>query len=197
MLCSKQDLEIYKRFKDNILCGEVKPYDEDLINYLNNFTDKNNENFNNYLEGLMSEYNVGKDSLFTKYLMLFLNQKEYKIHKGILSAFSDRRFNHDWIEGKNDVYDTTFIGKWSKEEFYNTFKPITEKIVDLENDSEFRMVKNNNIEVINTNNIDFSYIDWYRYMKNNTVSFHPEREALQIVSYKSEEKGPVLKWMKR
>ncbi len=193
MLCSKEELEIYKRFYDDINNGTVKPYELELQNDLRNHTDKNNINVINYLSALCSSYGIGKCYLFSRYLMLFLDPNEYSLKEGYLDSFKDRKFNHCWIEGEEYVYDVTFIGKWPKEEYYKVFSPIVEESIDLRKDDEFQRMMKNNICSVDEYGT-FCYVDWYNYMKNNTISFHSTREPLMIKEYPSEEMK--LSWKK-
>ena len=84
------------------------------------------------------------------------------------------------------MYDTTFIGKWPKEEYYEVFKPVIIKDVDLKYDEEFQRMMKNNIASIDDTFNNFYYVDWYNYMKNNTINFHPIRENLKLVKFPNE-----------
>ncbi len=180
MLCSKEELLVYKSFYESIQNGNVKPYDKELIDKLKTHKNKYDPNMDNYFDALCSSYSIGKSYLFSNYLMIFLDNKKYKLCEGYLSSFIDKKFKHTWIESDKEVLDVTFLGKWNKNEYYNIFKPVIEK----ENDyKDLKNLKENTIEVYKKSNGNFKYIDWYNYMKNNTISTQSMREDLKIKTF--------------
>ena len=180
MLCSKEELVIYKKFYESIQNGTVKPYEEELINKLKMYRNKDDMYMKNYYDSLCSNLSSGKSFLFSHYLMLFLDNKKYKICNGYLSAFNGKKFSHTWIEGENEVYDVTFIGKWPKEKYYELFKPVVE--IKEKVDSNEVFIKNN-VLADKTSTLNASYVDWYNYMEKNTINTHALIEPLKVREY--------------
>ena len=183
MLCDKEELKIYKKYVESIKNNMILPYDKELLFKLNTHKNKNIK-MNSYLSSLCSENSIGKNIIYTRYLMLFLNKKEYKLYDGYLSNFK-KKFNHSWIENDKYVYDVTFIGKWPKNLFYEVFNPVINEEINLEKDIEYNLAVKNNIEVSNTLN-EMEYIDWYSYMKNNTLNTRAISEPLTLKKFKHE-----------
>ena len=183
MLCDKEELKIYKKYVESIKNNVILPYDKELLFELNTHKNKNIK-MNSYLSSLCSENSIGKNIIYTRYLMLFLNKKEYKLYDGYLSSFKSK-FNHSWIESDKYVYDVTFIGKWPKNVFYEIFKPIKKEEINLDKDTEYNLALKNNIETKNTYK-EIEYFDWYNYMKNNTVNTRALSEPLQLKKFKYE-----------
>ena len=182
MLCSKNDLEIYKKYIEGIKNNIILPYDEELVIELNTHNNGKHDYFKSYLDFLCSINNKGNDIVLSRYLIMFLDKKEYKLFDGVLGNF-EKEFKHSWIEGKEFVYDTTFIGKWPKEFYYEVFNPINKKEIDLSKDKEYLNFVNNNVIVNNTGK-EMTYIDWYSYMKNNTLNTRALNEPLMLKKFK-------------
>ena len=191
MICSEKDLEVYKKIKEYILDGKVKPYDELLQNELKTHTDKNNENFSNYLNALCSDYCVGKSYLLSRYVIQFLDKEKYHLMNGTYDAFDDKCDAY-WIENDDYVYDVVFTGKWPKKLYYDTFLPNKVNKIDLKNDKPLKRIEQGNIHTNNIEDNGFRYVDWYSYMKNNTIGFHSHYEALHCLEYPNNDESIKL-----
>lgn len=173
-----EDLKIYFKVNEFIKEGLVLPYDDELLYFLANFTDKKNKNIKNYLKGLKSTYSISKCYRFSRYLALGMNQP-FHLYKGKLNKLHKGDFPHSWIETEDYVYDTAFPGKWPKKLYYQLFEPIIENEIDLETDEKYLEFKANNSEAETPDDIPFlKYIDWYNYTSHANIpspyfSFEP------------------------
>ena len=181
MLCNEKDILVYKKIYDAFNSGEVKEYDNSLKISLCTHKNKNMDFVNSYMSALCSNHSIGKDTLFNRYLMLFLDDKKHKLYDGHLEYFT-KQFKHSWIENEEFVYDTSFIGKWPKELYYEIFIPVKEKEIDLESDKEFQILKEDNISV-DSEIVQMMYLDWYSYMNNNTLNTRALNEPLMLKKY--------------
>ena len=181
MLCNEKDILVYKKIYDAFNSGLVLEYDDNLKMNLCTHKNKNLKDMNSYMSDLCSNKSIGRDTIYSRYLMLFLDSEEYKIYDGHLDCFTGN-FKHSWIENEMYVYDTSFIGKWPKELYYEIFFPVKEKEIDLSRDKEYQFLKKDNISV-DKEIIEMQYHDWYSYMKNNTISTRALSEPLMLKKY--------------
>lgn len=166
MLCSLNDLKVYKGYYDNILNGNIISYEESVINDLATHKNKEDKDMKSFLSTIL--YNSSSSTyLCTRYLMQFLSG-EYKIVDGYLNSF-DTPLYHSWIESEDKVYDTLFVGVWPKKLFYEITKPTINKVVDSEKDEEYKRITSKTIETKEDKN-EFGYFDWYSYMKDNKIN---------------------------
>ena len=93
---------------------------------------------------------------------------DYKIVDGYLNCF-DSELYHSWIESDDKVYDTLFVGVWPKDLFYKVTSPSVIRVIDPKKDEEYKRIKNKTIEVLEDKK-EFGYIDWYNYMKDNSIN---------------------------
>lgn len=180
MLCSNDEIKVYEGVNTRMLNQDVEPYEEELVEFLNTHSD---DNESSYMDKLCSYQSVGLDFRFSRYLLLYLERFGGKLYSGKLGAFTSERFNHSWVEVDDSVYDTTFIGKWNKDDYYALFGVTGEKEIDIDNDVDFKIYKSKNHEFVPEELKSLSYFDWYSYKKNNTVSVFPIREQLRIVEF--------------
>ena len=183
MLCSLNDLKKYKEYYENISNGNIAPFDESLVEALKTHKNKEDKSMKSYLSNLLSYHNGSTTYLKSRYLMQFL-PSEYKLCDGRLSGF-DGNFYHSWIESEDKVYDTYFVGVWPKELYYEVTKPIVSRVVDLEKDDEYLRMKEKTVE-IEEERTEFGYVDWYSYMKDNTINTRGFLEPLRLRKFKNE-----------
>ncbi len=166
MLCSLNDLKIYKGYYDNVLNGNIISYEDSVINNLATHKNKEDKGMKSFLSTILS-HNSSSTYLCTRYLMQFLNP-EYKIVDGYLKSF-DAPLYHSWIESEDKVYDTLFVGVWPKELFYEVTKPEIIRVVDSKKDEEYKRIISKTIET-KEDKSEFGYVDWYNYMKDNSIN---------------------------
>ena len=177
MLCSKEELVVYKKYYESVQNGIVKPYDDSIIKSLSIYKNIKDNKMNSYLESLCSTYSIGKSHMYSLYLMQFLDDKKFKVYNGYLSNLTDEKYSHTWIESDEEVYDVAFIGKWPKDVYYEIFNPIKKNEVELDSE-EYKNIKRNNT-IVKPNKNTLKYFDWYSYMNNNTVTTHAFNESLK------------------
>ena len=182
MLCSLNDLETYKKYYENVLNGNIKPFEDKLINELSIHKNGQDGTDYSYLRKLMS-FKDSPSYIKCRYLIQFMSE-DYKVCDGYLDCF-DKEVFHTWIENKDKVYDAKFVGIWPKELYYEVMKPRIVKELDLNKDKEFLSLKEKTIE-IEKQNEEFGYIDWYGYMKNNTINTRGFIEPMRIKKFKNE-----------
>ena len=180
MLCSKEEIKVYEGVNNRIQNQDVLPYEDELIEFLNTHSD---DNESSYMDKLCSYRSIGLDYRFSRYLLLYLEKFGGKLIDGRLDAFTSGKFNHCWVEVDDSVYDTTFIGKWNKDDYYSLFGVTQAKEVDVDNDVDFKIFKSKNHEFTPEEVKPLSYFDWYSYQKNNTISVFPLSESLKIVEF--------------
>ena len=163
--CAKASLPIY--LKINILFneGEIAPYDDYLIEFL--ATHKNKDIYlDNYLDSLNSTASIGNCYDYARYLALGMKGK-FDVIEGNLSALHGGYFAHCWIETDKYVYDVAFSGKWPKKQYYDLFKPIDKKKIDLSTDEKYNNYLKNNIKAKTKSKDPFlRHIGWYGYTRN-------------------------------
>lgn len=193
---NKEDLIIYQKINECISEGLVTPFEDDLLDFLANHTDKDNNNIKSYLSGLKSIYSISKCFRFSRYLALGMNQP-FHLYEGRLNKLNNGDFPHALIETEDYVYDVSFIGKWPKKLYYQLFQPVIEKEIDLEHDEKYLEYKSNTIETQIQDEIPLlQYIDWYNYKRfalvpNPYVTITPDwlyfpqdQEKLSEINYK-------------
>ena len=189
MLCSSEDIKIYEEIDNMIKNGSIVPYDEDVITYLNTHS---NYGKGSYMDQLQSLDCARLNSKYSRYLMIYLEKKGAILCDGKLSL-RNGKFSHYWIELDDSVYDTTFIGKWDKQDFYSLFNPKDVRVVDLDKDVDFKIYKKNDKPISCDEIKELKYIDWYRYNKNNTISVFPLRESLKYESFPKQYTRKLIK----
>ena len=180
MLCSSNDLKIYREYYDNVLNGNIVPFEEEVVEGLRNHKNKEDKSMRSYLNSILSYSNGSTSYLKCRYLAQFL-PKGVKICDGNLDGF-EKKFSHSWIENEEKVYDPLFVGIWPKELYYEVMKPTVNNIVDLEKDEEFLRIKSKTVET-KDENAEFGYFDWYSYMKNNTINTRGFLEPLRLKKF--------------
>lgn len=180
MLCSKEDIKVYEGFDTLIKNGDIRPYEEDLVEFLNTHTDFSGES---YIDQLTSTSSTKLNFKLARYLMIYLKDKGALLMDGKLSTLRNGNFEHYWIEQGDSVYDTTFIGKWDKGDFYDLFKPTDIEVVDLDKDIDYELFVKNNRVIPCSEYKELEYFDWYRYNKNNTINVFPIAERLYTCKY--------------
>ncbi len=180
MLCSKEDIKVYEKIDNMIENGEIESYDEDIVDFLNTHS---NNGESSYIEELCSTSGAKYNFKFSRYLMIYLKDKGAKLKEGTLSSLRDGKFDHYWIELDDCVYDTTFIGKWDKDSFYDVLYPINIQEVDLDKDIDFILYNKNDKKISCEEYKELEYLDWYRYNKNNTISVFPLTESLKMKKF--------------
>ncbi len=166
MLCSLNDLKVYKEYYDNVLNGNIVSYDENVIKNLATHKNKEDERMKSFLSNILS-HSGNTSYLGVRYLIQFLSD-DYKIVDGYLNCF-DSELYHSWIESDDKVYDTLFVGVWPKDLFYKVTSPSVIRVIDPKKDEEYKRIKNKTIEVLEDKK-EFGYIDWYNYMKDNSIN---------------------------
>lgn len=165
---SEEDLAIFQKINIYIEEGIVTSFEDDLLHFLASYTDLENKK-PNYLNALNSNYSIGKCYRFARYLALGMSQP-FHLYEGKLGSLYQGKFTHAWIETKDSVYDTSFIGKWPKKLYYQLFQPIVEKDINLESDESYIKYKNNNTEASSKDNFPLlMYVNWYAYMTDASI----------------------------
>lgn len=168
---SEENLAVYEEINKFIRDGFVKPYEDSLLLFLANHTEKWTKHSKSYFELLTSTYSIGKCDMFARYLALGMEQP-FHLYKGKLGSLYDGKMQHEWIETEDYVYDVTFIGKWPKDLYYHLFKPVVETEINLENDKEYLEYKSNTIEVTAVDQMPLlKYIDWHCYMLTASYAY--------------------------
>lgn len=183
MLCSLEDLKIYKEYYENVLNGNIFSYEDELIDNLRSHKNKDDIYMKSYLLTLLSYSNSSTSYLKCRYLLQFMDD-DYRVCDGVLTSFNDN-YHHSWIENDSKVYDPLFVGVWPKDLFYSIMKPQVFNVVDPKTDEEYKRLKERTIE-IEPDKRDFGYIDWYHYMKNNTINTRALVEPLRLKRFKNE-----------
>ena len=121
MLCSSNDLKVYKEYCENVLNGNIVSYEDGLIKELNSHKNKDDKSMLSFLKSMQSFHGC---SIYLKarYLKQFLSD-EYKICDGFLTCFDEKQF-HSWLESDDKVYDCLLVGVWPKELYYKVLKPV-------------------------------------------------------------------------
>ena len=174
----------YKEIDDLYKKELIVPYEMNILDGLSNNTNKNNKNMINYLDSLCSYNSIGYSSLYSKYLLLFLDKDNYNIYRGNLKGLDNKNI-HYWIQNDEFVYDTTFIGKWPNDLFQNVLFPDNITKLDLERDKEYNLILNSNTFSKSNKCDELGYFDWYNYNKNNVLGIHSYYETLKIKKYPS------------
>ena len=182
MICSLNDLKVYKEYYDNILNGNIVSFNKELVDKLNTHKNIEHKNMSSYLKTILT-YSEATSYLKCRYLHQFMSS-EYVICDGRLNSF-DQKIYHSWIESNDKVYDTIFLGVWPKELYYKVMNPTIIKKVDSKKDEEYLRLKSKTIETEPTNQ-EFGYYDWYNYMKNNTINTRSIVEPLRLKKFKNE-----------
>ena len=183
MLCSLNDLKVYKEYYENILNGNIVSFEDELIMKLKCHKNKDDKTMKSFLNTILSYGNQGTSYLKCRYLMQFMNSN-YKLCDGYLNSFDSTLF-HSWIESEDKVYDTLFVGIWPKELFYEVMNPKITKVVDTTNDKEYLRIKEKTIET-KVDDSYFGYVDWYNYMKNNTINTRGFSHPLRLKKFENE-----------
>lgn len=166
----KEDLKIYRQILEYCREGVVVPYDDYIIEFLATHRDASNSNIKtNYLDALNSTYSISKCYRFARYLSLCIKDG-FVLNEGKLSTLYKGDFPHSWIETEDSVYDTAFIGKWPKDVYYDLFKPVVEKVIDVASDKQCIQFRNCTVLSDERSLSPFlSYINWYSYMSNRFI----------------------------
>lgn len=166
----REDLPKYKQIVEYCAEGVVVPFDDYIIEFLATHRDASNSNIKtNYLDALNSNYSISKCYRFARYLSLCI-QDGFVLNEGRISTLYKGEFPHSWIETEDSVYDTAFIGKWPKDLYYDLFKPVVEKVIDVETDEQCIQFRNCTVLSKEKSEMPFlSYINWYSYMSNRFI----------------------------
>lgn len=143
-----QKMQVYKKINSAVEEKKVTSYDQELMNFLVTHKDLSNDKITNYYDSLQSTYSISKCYRFIRYLALGLDIEQIKVCEGYLVSLSgntpDTKFTHCWMELSDSILDTSFIGKWEKETYYDLFQPEIKKEINLKEDENYQTYRQKN-----------------------------------------------------
>lgn len=165
-----QKMQVYKKINSAVEEKKVTSYDQELMNFLVTHKDLSNDKITNYYDSLQSTYSISKCYRFIRYLALGLDIEQIKVCEGYLASLSgntpDTKFTHCWMELSDSILDTSFIGKWEKETYYDLFQPEIKKEINLKEDENYQTYRQKTVSVSGKVREEMHYIDWYQYYQN-------------------------------
>lgn len=89
------------------------------------------------------------------------------------------------MELSDSILDTSFIGKWEKETYYDLFQPEIKKEINLKEDENYQTYRQKTVRVSGKVREEMHYIDWYQYYQNafpRPFLILPEWKPLPVVT---------------